>query len=109
MGITRPRCRRAVRALGITAAKRLAIAETLLGFNADTWNGIMAPRETPREIIGRIQSVIAQALQQPEVREKLYAQGGEPVGTTAGQFAAFLKSENAKWGKVIKDSGAKPE
>lgn len=55
------------------------------------------------------QAVIAKALQQPEVREKLQAQGGEPSGMTPEQFAVFLKRENAKWGKVVRDSGAKPE
>jgi tripartite-type tricarboxylate transporter receptor subunit TctC len=105
-----------LRALGVTAAKRLAIvpdipaiAETVPGFNADTWNGIMAPRGTPPEIIAKIQLVIAQALQQPEVREKLLSQGGEPSGMTPAEFAAFLKVETAKWGKVVRDTGARPE
>ena len=105
-----------LRALGITAAKRLAIvpdiptiAETVPGFNADTWNGIMAPRGTPPAIIAKIHAVIAQALQQPEVREKLASQGGEASGMPPQEFAAFLQAETAKWGKVVRDTGAKPE
>ena len=69
----------------------------------------MTPRGTPRAIIMKIQSVIAQALQQAETREKLYAQGGEPSGSTPEQFGAFLKAENAKWGRVVRETGAKPE
>jgi tripartite-type tricarboxylate transporter receptor subunit TctC len=65
----------------------------------------LAPGGTPREIIGKIRVVIAQAPQQPEVREKLYAQGGEPSGKTADRFAVFLKSGKPKWGQVIRDAG----
>ena len=69
----------------------------------------MAPRGTPPEVISKIHGVIAQALQQPEVREKLAAQGGEPSGMSPQVFAKFLQAETAKWGKVVRDSGAQPE
>jgi tripartite-type tricarboxylate transporter receptor subunit TctC len=79
------------------------------GYSADTWYGVFAPRGTPKPIVAKLHDTIARALQTPEMKEKLLAQGAEPSGNPPEQFAAFLKSEIAKWGKVIKDSGAKAE
>jgi tripartite-type tricarboxylate transporter receptor subunit TctC len=105
-----------LRALGVTSAKRSsvvpdipAIAETLPGYSADTWYGLFAPRGTPREVIMKINVVMAKALRTPEVREKLLAQGAEPAGNSPEEFASFVKSEIAKWRKVVKDSGATAE
>jgi len=105
-----------LRALGVTSAKRSsvvpdipAIAETLPGYSADTWYGLFAPRGTPREVIMKINVMMAKALRTPEVREKLLAQGAEPAGNSPEEFASFVKSEIAKWRKVVKDSGATAE
>jgi tripartite-type tricarboxylate transporter receptor subunit TctC len=105
-----------LRALGVTSIKRSgvvpdipAISETLPGYSADTWYGLFAPRGTPQEVIKKIHAVMAKALRTAEVRDKLRAQGAEPAGNTPEEFALFIKSENAKWGKVVRDSGAKPE
>jgi tripartite-type tricarboxylate transporter receptor subunit TctC len=105
-----------LRALGVTSIKRSsvvpdipAIAETLPGYSADTWYGLFAPRGTPKEAITRIHAVMAKALRTPEVREKLLAQGADPAGNTPEEFAVFMRAEAAKWGKVVRESGAKPD
>jgi len=105
-----------LRALGVTSIKRSsvlpdvpAISETLPGYSADTWYGLFAPRGTPREVIVKIHAVMAKALRTAEVSAKLLAQGAEPAGNAPEEFAAFLKAEIAKWSKVVRDSGAKPE
>lgn len=105
-----------LRALGVTAAKRSgvvpeipAIAETLPGYSADTWYGVFAPRGTPRAIVVKLNAVIVNALQTPETRAKLLAQGADPAGNSPEQFAAFLAAEIAKWARVVRDSGTKAE
>lgn len=106
-----------LRALAVTAAKRSpslpdvpTIAETggdLAKYEATSWFGVLAPAGTPKEVVTRLQQEIAKALASPAMKEKLFAQGAEPVGNTSEQFAAFIQSETAKWAKVVKDSGAK--
>jgi len=105
-----------LRALGVTSIKRSsvmpdvpAISETLPGYSADTWYGLFAPRGTPRDVIAKIHAAMAKALATADTRAKLLAQGAEPAGNTPEQFAAFIKAENAKWGKVVRDSAAKPD
>ena len=105
-----------LRALGVTSSKRSsvvpeipAIAETLPGYSADTWYGLFAPHGTPKEVVTKIHAVMAKALRTPEVREKLQAQGADPAGNTPEEFAVFMRAETAKWGKVVKDSGARPD
>lgn len=106
-----------LRALAVTAAKRSpslpdvpTIAETggdLAKYEASSWFGVLAPAGTPKEIVTRLQQEISKALATPAIKEKLLAQGAEPIGNTTEQFAAFIQSETAKWAKVVKDSGAK--
>lgn len=69
------------------------------------WSGILAPAGTPPEIISKLQQEIARQLLVPEVRDNLIQQGAEPVASSPEQFAAFIKSEAAKWSKVIKAAG----
>lgn len=69
------------------------------------WSGILAPAGTPAEIVNRMQQEIARVLLVPETRDYLIQQGAEPVASTPEQFAAFIKSEAAKWSKVIKAAG----
>lgn len=69
------------------------------------WSGILAPAGTPPEIINKMQLEVARQLAVPETRDNLIQQGAEPVASSPQQFAAFIKSEAAKWSKVIKASG----
>ncbi len=105
-----------LRALAVTSPKRLAampevpaIAETVPGYEADAFQAMVAPAGVPREIIRQLAADIADILRLPDVRERITADGAEPVGSTPEAFAAFLKKETAKWGKVVKDSGAKAD
>ena len=106
-----------VRALGVTSARRsplmsdvAPIADAgLKGYETSTWHGILAPAATPKEIVVRLNSEIVKILAQPDVREKLLGQGLEPIGGTPEQFGAYIRSEIAKWAKVVKASGARAE
>jgi tripartite-type tricarboxylate transporter receptor subunit TctC len=106
-----------VKALGITGAKRTptlpdvpTIAEAgVAGFNADLWLGIWGPAKLPRDITDKLSSEIAKLLKSPDVRDRLAAQGMEPVGSTPAQFAEFVRRENAQWSKVVKSAGVKAE
>ena len=69
------------------------------------WIGLLAPAGTPRDIIDRLQKETASRLLAPETRDSMIKQGAEPVGSTPEQFAAFIKSETAKWSQVIRAAG----
>ena len=86
-----------------------AIAETLPGYEATSWQGVVAPAGTPRAIVLRLQSEIAKALRAPEVGERLAAEGAEAGANTPEEFAAYIKREIAKWSKVVKEAGIKVE
>jgi tripartite-type tricarboxylate transporter receptor subunit TctC len=79
------------------------------GYEANNWNGIVVPRNTPRLIIDRLQREVVTILSDTNVAKRLAAQGLEPIGDTPREFAQYLKSEAAKWGKVVKSAGIKPE
>lgn len=104
-----------VRALGVSGAKRSpalpdvpTIAEAgVPGYEATTWNGIVAPAGVPKAIVARLNAAINQALASPALRDKLAAIGAEPAGGTSEHFAALIRSEYKKWGDVVKRSGAK--
>ena len=104
-----------VRALGVTGSKRSAvlpevptIAEAgVPGYEAITWNGFVAPVGMPRAMINRLNSEINRALAEPGLQQKLAAIGAEPAGGTPEEFAKFIRSEYAKWGDVVRRSGAK--
>ena len=99
-----------LRAIAVTTAKRSAqlpelptIAESgVPGFEAAGWFGYAAPARTPKETVATLNREIVRILALPDVRERLISQGAEPVGDTPEQFAQYIKSEAAKWGKVIK-------
>jgi tripartite-type tricarboxylate transporter receptor subunit TctC len=82
-------------------------AAGLKGFEASSWFGLFAPAGTPRAIIDKIQSDVAKALSNPEIRERFLAQGADPSGNTPEQFAGFIKAETDKWTRVVKFSNAK--
>lgn len=104
-------------ALGVASPKRFAaalelptLAESgLPGFDVTSWYSIVAPAGTPNEIIARLRSEIAAALAQADIQEKLAALGAEPIGNTPAEFAAMIKVETAKWGKIVKDANIQVE
>ena len=106
-----------IRALGVTTAKRSAlvpelptIAEAgLPGFEANNWNGIVVPAKTPRTIINRLNKEFTAALTLPDIKEFLFKQGLDAAPGTPEAFGAYIKSETAKWAKVIKAAGIKVE
>jgi tripartite-type tricarboxylate transporter receptor subunit TctC len=106
-----------LRALGVTAVKRspllpdvpTAQEQGLKGYSSYNWNGILAPAGTPRAIIDRIHGVLSKALKDPEMHKQMVAIGYEVAGEGPAEYAAFIKSETEKWGKVAKAAGIKPE
>ena len=76
------------------------------GFDASSWFGLLAPANTPPAVIKRIDDALIKVLATTDLKKKIIDQGGEPVGEKPEQFAAFIKSETAKWAKVVKESGA---
>jgi tripartite-type tricarboxylate transporter receptor subunit TctC len=86
------------------------IAESgLTGFDVPSWFGVLAPAGTPREIIDRLYGEINRILRAPEVKERLAADGAEVAATSPDEFAAYIKSEIEKWGKVIRHGNIRPE
>lgn len=106
-----------VRALGVTSAKRSQAAPDMPtlaesgvpGFAADAWYGILAPASTPKEVIIKLHSETVKALNTPSVKERLHSLGYDIIGDSPENFSAYIKAEIVKWGKVVKDSGAKIE
>ena len=103
-----------LRAIAISTAKRSpelpdvpTIAEAgVPGYEAVSWFGLFAPAATPKPVLDKLSTALSKVLANPEVQKKISAQGGETVNETPAQFAAFIRSETTKWGKVVKESGA---
>ena len=86
------------------------IAEAGLNdYEANNWNGLVAPRGTPRAVIERLHKDIVATLQEPAIAERMARAGLEPIGNTPAAFAQYLQSEAAKWGSLIKTAGIKAE
>jgi tripartite-type tricarboxylate transporter receptor subunit TctC len=106
-----------LRPLGVTSPVRTvllpevpAISETVPGFQASIFNGMMAPSGTPPEILARVHAEIVKFVQSPETRSRFANQGVElQASTTPAHFTAFIKTEYVRWGKVMDDAGVKPE
>ena len=104
-----------LKVLGVSTAKRISalpdtptIAESgLPGFDIATWYGVWAPAGTSKEIVNRLSGEIAKALKRADLKERLAGLGAEPVGSTPAEFAAYCESEFKRWGRVVKESGAK--
>jgi tripartite-type tricarboxylate transporter receptor subunit TctC len=105
-----------LRALAVTTAQRAAampevpaVAETLPGFEIDTWWGLVAPAGTPAAVVSRLNSAFVAALNAPEIKTRFAQLMAEPAPTTPQQFEAFMTRERARYGPVVKASGAKAE
>jgi len=103
-----------LRALAVTTAKRSPVAPDvptlaesgLAGYEVGSWQGVFAPAGTPPDVVKRLNAEIVKIINMPDVRAKLEALGAEPVGNSSDEFATIVKSEVAKWAKVVKQSGA---
>jgi tripartite-type tricarboxylate transporter receptor subunit TctC len=106
-----------LRALAVTSLNRSAaaleiptVAESgLPGYEATAWQGVLAPAGTPRDIIVKLNTEIVRIVHQPDVRKQLADQGYEAAGNSPEQFADYIKTEIAKWAKVIRAAGLKAE
>jgi tripartite-type tricarboxylate transporter receptor subunit TctC len=106
-----------LRGIAVTSLKRSAmapdfptIAESgLPGFEVLTWFGILAPNGTPREIVNRLNGEILQVVSQPAMNEQLLKMGFEIVPNTPDEYAAFVREEHARWGKIVRDLKLKAE
>jgi tripartite-type tricarboxylate transporter receptor subunit TctC len=103
-----------LKALAVTTLQRSPmlpeappVADTLKGFSIDTWWGLVAPAGTPHEVVDKLNKAFVAALQAPETKTRFAALLAEPVGNTPEQFGAFMKSELAKYEKVVKATGAR--
>ena len=102
------------RALATTGAQRSSllpdvptVAEAgLPGYESIAWYGVVAPGGTSKPIVDRLNSEITKALDTPDLKQRLAELGSASVHSSPEQFGAFIKSETARWGKVVKDSGA---
>ena len=99
-----------IKALAIGSARRIpqlpdtpTVAESLPGFAAQSWVGMLGPAGTSKDIVARLHAELTKALADPEVRGKLAAQGFDVVGSAPGEFLAFARAESDKWAKVIRD------
>lgn len=100
-----------LRAIAVTSSKRLegmadvpTVAESLPGYEAVSWGGVMVPAGTPKEIVTRLNTEINRILNMPDVAEKLRALGAIIVGSTPEEFDKYVKDEITKWGKVARDN-----
>jgi tripartite-type tricarboxylate transporter receptor subunit TctC len=106
-----------LKAIAVTSAKRAPAVPNLPtmaeagvpGYEATSWNGIFAPAKTPRPIINKIHAEVVKILNTPDVRERLIAAGSDPVGSTPEEFLALVRSELARWGKVIRENNIRAE
>ena len=106
-----------LRGLAVTSAARIdaapglpTVAESgVPGYETETWLGLIASAATPPDIVARLNAEVQRVLALTDVREKLQAQGLSIARSTPEQFAAHIRSEHAKWSKVIKDAGIKAE
>jgi len=106
-----------IKGIAVTTAKRSALLPDLPtiseagldGFDANNWYGLVVPAKTPRAIIDQLNAEVTRVLAMPEVKTTLFNQGLDPAPGTPEQFGAYIRSERAKWAKVIKASGAKAE
>jgi tripartite-type tricarboxylate transporter receptor subunit TctC len=102
--------------LGSTAPERFsnlggapAIGEALPGYAVDPWLGLFMPAKVPPETVKRVSAEVSRVLSSPDIKAKLAPQGIELVTNSPADFARFIREDNAKWGKLIKEAGIKGE
>jgi tripartite-type tricarboxylate transporter receptor subunit TctC len=106
-----------MRAIGVSSGQRASalpevptIAEAgVPGYEAVGWNGMVAPANLPGPVLDKVHGTVVKIFQMPDVRNRLISLAADPVTTTSAEFGAYIKSEIAKWARVVKDSGAKAE
>lgn len=105
-----------LRAVAVTSSQRSkaapelpTIAETVAGYEASGWYGVLAPAATPRELVNRINAEVNRIMKLPDVTQRLAGDGVEAVVITPEQFGAYLRAEVAKWNKVVKAAGIKAD
>jgi tripartite-type tricarboxylate transporter receptor subunit TctC len=104
------------RALAVTSGKRTPVLPDVptmqeagvRGYETDLWTGILAPAGTPRAALSKLHDEIVQVAALPEVKEALGRQGAIPDTSTPEEFSAFIKSEFAKWARVVKEAKVRP-
>lgn len=104
-----------VRALAVTSAKRVpllpsvpTIAESgYAGFQAEDWKALVAPAGTPADVVARLNAEVNKALSQPDTINKLREEGSEPRGGSPATLGAYIQSEHARWGDIVRQSGAR--
>lgn len=104
--------------LAVSSSKRMSaipdvptVAEAagLEGFQTGSWQGVLAPLNTPKEVIARLSSAITKILNTPEIKERLAVQGAEVSTNTPDQLTIFIRDEKARWAQVIKAANLKLE
>ena len=85
------------------------VADVVPGFEADSWNGLMAPAGTPAAIIEQIQAAIAKFVNDKDLTERFATLGADPVGNSTADFAKFLKAETIQYGRTVKEANIKVE
>jgi tripartite-type tricarboxylate transporter receptor subunit TctC len=105
-----------LRGIAVTTPRRLpsnpeipAMAEALPGFEVVGWYGVIGPANLPPPIVQRLHAELVKALNQPDVRGRIEADGSEPVGSSPEEFRRFMHADLEKWAKLVKESGAKLE
>ena len=106
-----------VRPLAVTTAQRSGVAPDLPtvgesglpGFDVSSWQGLVVPAGTPREIIERLHGAVMKALAAPELRQQFALQGAEPSPSTPQRFEEYIREEIVRWQKVAREAGVKPE
>jgi tripartite-type tricarboxylate transporter receptor subunit TctC len=106
-----------VRALGISTSRRLAVAPEiptiaeagLAGYEVIGWNGILAPANTPRPIVDKLNRAIRDAFKTPEMEKLLVEQGIEPAGNSPEEFAQLMHADIEKWKRVTREAGIQPQ
>ncbi len=105
-----------LRALGVTTAARIAelpdvpaIGETVPGFEASGWTGVVAPKNTPKEIVDKLAAAIHDLQGDPAFKDKLAQFGVTTLTMSSSEFSKFIVDETDKWGKVVKFAGLKPQ
>ncbi len=106
-----------LRALGVASEKRIALLPDLPtiaeagvpGYAVVQWYGVLAPAGTPRDIVAKVNADIARFLSQPETAARMSGEGAIPSGSTPEEFGTLIRNEIARWAKVVKATGAKPD